>query len=636
MPGLYRAEAVAALEPLLLFQLDGATLRVLPQDDLGRALAEAVAALGEFERVDGGLVLEAGAPGRALALLRDVLALFETPPAEFGLYGLLAFDYWRLRDEALPADGRRRVALVLPRRVLRVRGDDVRQVSFDFPGLLPLPGPPCPVPPARLEARVDDHAPGGHAQAVARGVQRLRSGELCSLVLSQTFRRPAGDVDAAAAFARLRRDNPYPAMFFANAGGGEQVFGASPDLQVRADADWVETAPVCGTVRRGRDALDDYAQARGLLESAVDEASLAVCADSDRNDKAQVGLPGSVEQVSRRRLHFFSTIIHAIDHTRARRRADVDAFDIVLAHATPATVTGMPKAAARRIIEQIEPGWRGWYAGAAVRLGADGGCEALTMLRFARLVDGVAEVRTGGSLLADSDPVREETETRLKAETLFRVLAGSSPRAAPQPWPRPRPCVVRFVDGGDALAALAREGLVQAGASFEEGAAVRVLGDGPLAAWRAHPALDEADRPTLALNHAGLAWLLREGARLEPLDPPQYGRGLRCRAEPGAALAALGELELGLYSAWRLPVAGLPAGWQLLVRGADDRVIAAWRRDRRCAVLLARADSVLSLRNAGGARLTAALLDLLREAESAPDAPAAAPPLSTTLTEDSR
>ena len=86
----------------------------------------------------------------------------------------------------------------------------------------------------------------------------------------------------------------------------------------------------------------------------------------------------------------------------------------------------MPKAAARRAIDAIEPGWRGWSAGAAVRIGADGGCEALSMLRVARLVDGWAEVRCGGSLLADSDPVREEQETRVKSATLFRVLAGGS------------------------------------------------------------------------------------------------------------------------------------------------------------------------------------------------------------------
>ncbi|MDF0679242.1 MAG: chorismate-binding protein, partial [Nitrosomonas sp.] len=91
-----------------------------------------------------------------------------------------------------------------------------------------------------------------------------------------------------------------------------------------------------------------------MVSSEVDEASLALCADSDRNDKALVCEPGSVQLLSRRRVHFFSTILHTIDHTRGRRRADVDGFDIVLTHCTPATVTGMPKADARRAINELE------------------------------------------------------------------------------------------------------------------------------------------------------------------------------------------------------------------------------------------------------------------------------------------
>ena len=181
-------------------------------------------------------------------------------------------------------------------------------------------------------------------------MELMRRGELCSLVLSQTFRRQV-QVDAAAAFARLRRDNPYPAMFFAHFSDGERVFGASPDVQVRADEQWVETAPVCGTFRRGADPVDDHEQAKALVNSLVDEASLSLCADSDRNDKARVCEPGSVQLLQRRRVHLFSTIIHTIDHTRGRRRADVDGFDIVLAHATPATVTGMPKPDARAAID---------------------------------------------------------------------------------------------------------------------------------------------------------------------------------------------------------------------------------------------------------------------------------------------
>jgi anthranilate synthase len=506
----------------------------------------------------------------------------------------------------LPEDGRRRLVLMLPARVLVTGDGGHRWLEFQLPGLGAVAGAQADIDSVRLSRHDDDLPAGGHAAAVARGVALMRRGELCSLVLSQTFRRRV-DVDAAQAFMRLRRDNPYPAMFFAHLGGDERVFGASPDVQVRADGEWVETAPVCGTFRRGTDPVDDHEQAKALIGSEVDEASLALCADSDRNDKALVCEPGSVELVSRRRLHFFSTIVHTIDHTRGRRRPGVDGFDIVLAHATPATVTGMPKAAARTAIEALEADWRGWYAGAAVRLGSDGSCEALTMLRFARLVGGWAEVRTGGSLLADSDPPREEEETRLKAESMFRVLAGGSPRAPAQALPPPARRRVRFDDGGDALAALAREALVQAGCEVAGEAPITVLGDGPLPLLRQRTAADAA-RPTLALNHAALVLLERDGAALEALPMPQFGRALACTVVPGGLLAALGPFNAGIHTTHRVPAVALPTGWTLAAEGADGRVIAAVHAARRIVALAFRPDAVRSLqRGAGQAALVAAL-----------------------------
>ncbi|HMO47264.1 MAG TPA: chorismate-binding protein [Rubrivivax sp.] len=619
VPGLYRREAKAALDPLLSVYLDGRRLRIVPHGDSGRALAAALPPLAGFEAVQGRLeqdcAAEAGAPHPALTLLRELLAAFELRAPEFGFYGTLAFDYYRLAHaddvaDGVPDDGRRRLVLMLPQRVLCAGDGGHRWLEFRFPGLAPQPGTQAGIEPVQLPRRGDDLPRGGHAAAVARGVERMRRGELCSLVLSQTFRRAAPQVDAAAAFERLRRDNPYPAMFFAQLGGGERVFGASPDVQVRADGQWVETAPVCGTIRRGADPVDDHEQAKALLGSEVDEASLALCADSDRNDKALVCVPGSVELLQRRRLHFFSTIVHTIDHTRGRRRSGVDGFDIVLAHATPATVTGMPKADARRAIAELEAGWRGWYAGAAVRFGSDGSCEALTMLRFARLADGCAEVRTGGSLLADSEPGREEAETQLKAESMFRVLAGQSPRPPLDDEPAPPPRRVRFVDTGDALAALAREALVQAGCRFDDAAALRVLGDAPLPRLR-EQALP-ADGPLLALNNAALRLLELDGARAEALALPQFGRGLACEALPGL-LQPLGRFHAGVHATHSVGALQLPEGWTLLARGADGRVAAALHPARRIVALLFRPDALRSLQRRAGQRALLAALQWLHE-----------------------
>lgn len=615
VPGLYRREARAALDPLLCIVLDGEWLRIVPQGDTGRALAAALP-LADFEAVDGVLQRHLRGSGSgahpALTLLRQLLAAFDIRSADFGLYGLLAFDYHRLAQaDQVPDDGSRRVALMLPQRVLRAGEGGHRWVEFRFPGLAPQAGPQAALPPVQLQRFDDDLPPGGHAQAVARGVERMRRGELCSLVLSQAFRRAVPQVDAAAAFERLRRDNPYPAMFFAHLPGRERVFGASPDVQVRADAQWVETAPVCGTFRRGADPVDDHEQAKALMASEVDEASLALCADSDRNDKARVCEPGSVELLSRRHVHFFSTILHTIDHTRGRRRAGVDGFDIVLTHCTPATVTGMPKADARRAIDELEASPRGWYAGAAVRLASDDSCEALTMLRFARVVGGWAEVRTGGSLLADSEPEREEAETRLKAESVFRVLAGQSPRPPVVAAPAPVPRALRFVDLGDPLSDLAREALVQAGGRLHDDAPITVLGDAPLA--RLHKAGLRTTGPTLALNNAALQLLAQDGAALQPLALPQFGRALACQAVPGGALQALGDFQAGVHATHTVAADALPAGWTLLARGADGRVVAACHAGRRVLALAFRPDALRSLQQAAGQRALVAALHWLCE-----------------------
>ena len=589
---LYIKESISCARAALRLCLDGNRLTVNPLSDAGAALLKA---LGPFPgQVDSGL--------QVAAILRRVLGAFSPPSPELALYGAFSFDYYRLgQDAPLPDDGRRRMVLYLPEQVVATGASGARRIDFMFD-----------LPPTRLDAGAerieavriagesDELAPGGHAARVAGGIERLRRGELYSLVLSQTFRRRAG-VAPARAFAALRRRNPYPAMFFCNLGGGEVLFGASPDLQFRADATWVESAPVCGTLRRGAEALEDADQAFALLSSDKEGAAIALCADAAASEHALVCEPGSVEVLSHRRAHFFSTIVHAIDHLCGRRRAGLDAVDLLLAHATPATVTGLPKESAVRAISELEADWRGWYAGTVARLGTDGSAQAYTVLRAARVADGVAEIRTGGNILVDSDPPSEEAESRLKALTLFRALEDGQAAALPATRVGLR-WRVRGPLGSDSFApglvnALAKAG-VQAGA---EGEGVTVL-SGPPPDGRV-PA-----SPVLAVGDGALWLLERAGARSEALARPAFARRIRATAVEGGFLAALAAFEVGWYAARAVRVGSLPAGWKAGATSEEGWVLAAEHEQERACVLLFRPDSVLSQREASGTRSLAAAM----------------------------
>ena len=609
--GLYAKHSIGCVDPALGFYLDGATLKVLAFNETGARLLPAVRQLGAFEALPGGLRARfQGQSHLVVQLLRKFLALFAPAHAELGLYGAWSFDYFKLAHGGLPDDGRRRFVLYFPERVLTSAAEGAQWIEFAFTGLPEAPpdiGRPIVEAP-RLDGETDELPPGGHAQRVAQGIELLRSGELASLVLSQTFRRRVG-VKGSAAFHALRALNPYPAMLFLNLGGGEKLFGASPDLQVRAEGDLVESAPVCGTVRRGADPLADVAQALALLASDKEAAALSGCADSDCNDKAQVCIPGSVELVSHRRVHYFSTIVHTIAHTRGRRRAGVDGFDVLLAHAAPATVAGVPKQQALRAIERLEPSWRGWYAGAAARIGCDGSVEAYTILRAARIVGELAEVRTGGNILVDSDPASEEDETRLKAETLFRVLQGAAPDRERSQGARSRPVThrVRLRNFGDPFLPLLLDGLARAEIALDEKAAITLLTMG----FDVETRVEMPAERLLAIGTAAIAVLAADGARAERLPCPRYARSAEVHAERSGFLAGMSSMRVGLYAARRIEADALPAPWRCIARDAEGYTLAAVdEASRRCALLF-RPDSILSLGNSAGVRALRAALDWL-------------------------
>ena len=73
-------------------------------------------------------------------------------------------------------------------------------------------------------------------------------------------------------------------------------------------------------------------------------------------------------------------------------------------------------------IAELEAERRGPYAGAVGYVGFDGRLDTCIAIRTAVLSDGVCRVQAGAGIVADSDPVAEELETRAKARALLRAV----------------------------------------------------------------------------------------------------------------------------------------------------------------------------------------------------------------------
>jgi anthranilate synthase len=306
-----------------------------------------------------------------------------------------------------------------------------------------LPGATAEAPYRRDPAgaarpRASDHAKGEYAKLVERAKGSFIRGDLFEVVCAQLFAEGCADPPSVV-FQRLREANPAPYGSLVNLGDGEFLVSASPEMYVRVEKTKdggrrIETCPICGTIRRGADALEDAERIRELLNSAKDESELTMCTDVDRNDKSRVCVAGSVKVIGRRQIEIYSRLIHTVDHVEGILRPEFDALDGFLSHAWAVTVTGAPKLWAIRFIEEEERSSRRWYGGAIGRLTFDGNMNTGLTLRTIRMQDGVAETRVGATLLYDSDPVAEEDETELKAAALFSAIGGPAaraPRAAP-------------------------------------------------------------------------------------------------------------------------------------------------------------------------------------------------------------
>ena len=268
--------------------------------------------------------------------------------------------------------------------------------------------------------QTSDHERGEYANQVKKALDYFRRGDFFEVVPSQNFFQTY-EQSPAKLFRTLQQVNPSPYGFIFNL-GGEYLIGASPEMFVRVEGKRVETCPISGTIKRGKDAIDDAAQILKLLNSHKDESELTMCTDVDRNDKSRICEPGSVRVIGRRQIEMYSHLIHTVDHVEGLLRPGFDALDAFLAHTWAVTVTGAPKKSAIEFIEQNERSARRWYGGAVGWLNFNGNLNTGLILRTIRLEHSIAEVRVGATVLYDSIPAAEEQETLTKAAAAFETI----------------------------------------------------------------------------------------------------------------------------------------------------------------------------------------------------------------------
>ena len=176
--------------------------------------------------------------------------------------------------------------------------------------------------------------------------------------------------DQTAIYEKLRNLNPSPHMYFMKF-CDQVIIGASPELLFRLRNGEMETFPLAGTTKRGKDKLEDLKLARELLNDKKEIAEHNMLVDLHRNDLGR----------------------------------------------------GAPKIEAMNIINEIEEEGRGPYGGAIGQFGFNGDCTFAIPIRSIFITGEQAYAQTCGGNVYDSDPDKEYLEIERKLAAMKTVLA---------------------------------------------------------------------------------------------------------------------------------------------------------------------------------------------------------------------
>lgn len=281
--------------------------------------------------------------------------------------------------------------------------------------------------PFRLSDFRLDLSESEYRSRVAEVLEEIAKGNVYQVNLTLRLRfRFEGDPRSL--FLSLFRSQParYASLFRS---GNRWVLSLSPELFLRWHGDEVEMRPMKGTAPRGRHLIEDDRQSAWLREDSKSLAENLMILDLIRNDLGRVARYGSLRVRDVFRTEVLPTLIQMTSTAEATLRPGWSLSELFNATFPCGSVTGAPKLAAMKLIENLETGPRGVYCGAIGCMSADRGQWAVGIRTLVLERTNPAETRSeidpkgvydgvlgiGSGIVSDSDPAQEWKECRLKA-----------------------------------------------------------------------------------------------------------------------------------------------------------------------------------------------------------------------------
>lgn len=259
---------------------------------------------------------------------------------------------------------------------------------------------------------------------VDQAKELIFNGDIYQVNLSQQIVMK-GEGDPFDIFCHAMKLNPAPFAAYIKQ-TDFTIVSTSPERFLSKNRNQLETRPIKGTAPRGKTPSQDEQNRQHLLHSPKETAELLMITDLMRNDLGKVSKPGSVHTLDLGILETFTNVFHKHAWIVSEALPELTSLDIVRSCFPGGSITGCPKIRAMQVITEIEKRPRGLYTGSIGYFCGNGDFDLNIAIRTMVFQNDTVDIRLGGGIVADSDPLKEYQETLHKGETIFKALSVSN------------------------------------------------------------------------------------------------------------------------------------------------------------------------------------------------------------------
>lgn len=198
-----------------------------------------------------------------------------------------------------------------------------------------------------------------------------------------------------------------------------EICSSSPERFLARTGNRVWSQPIKGTAPKE----GGIESAQKLFESEKERAENLMIVDLVRNDLNKVARKGTVQVSSLFEIQSFETVYQMVSTIECIMPNKTHSIELIKACFPMGSMTGAPKIAAMKAIENYETYRRGIYSGALGYFKPNGDFDLSVVIRTALINGNKLIYPVGGAITSDSVPEQEWKETILKAKAITNLLS---------------------------------------------------------------------------------------------------------------------------------------------------------------------------------------------------------------------